>query len=127
MPAADPSAARPSATALPVIRTPRLVIRPLAVADEAACRAVLEPGDDGAFRQWLTFAVAAPAALAELQQPPYGERGVVLAATRELIGLVGLVPSLGPFAQLEGGAAGARFTPELGLYWALAPAHRGQG
>ena len=103
------------------------MIRPLAASDEAACRRVLVPGDEDAFTHWLGWAVAAPAALAELQQPPYGERGVVLAQTGELIGLVGLVPSLGPFAQLEGGPPGERWTPELGLYWAIAPAHRRQG
>jgi RimJ/RimL family protein N-acetyltransferase len=123
----DAPAARPSATALPVLHTRRLAIRPLGADDERACRAVLEPGDEQAFGEWLSFAVAAPAALAELQQPPYGERGVVLAASGDLIGLVGLVPSLGPFAQLEGGPPGERWTTELGLYWALAPAHRGCG
>jgi RimJ/RimL family protein N-acetyltransferase len=123
----DAAAARPSATALPLVRTARLVIRPLAASDEAACRRVLAPGDEDAFTHWLGWAVAAPAALAELQQPPYGERGVVLAETGELIGLVGLVPSLGPFAQLEGGPPGERWTPELGLYWAIAPRHRRLG
>ena len=71
--------------------------------------------------------MAAPAALADLSQPPYGERAVVLAATGEVVGLVGLVPALGPFAQLEGAAPGGPWTPELGLYWALAPEHRGRG
>ena len=45
----------------------------------------------------------------------------------EVIGLVGLVPSLAPFSQLEGGPQGAPWTPELGLYWALSPRHRGHG
>ncbi|HET6174022.1 MAG TPA: hypothetical protein VFD90_15535 [Gaiellales bacterium] len=93
---------------MPHLRTPRLAIRPPSQADEAACRAVLEPADDAAFARWLTWAVAAPAALAELSQPPYGERAVVLAATAEVVGLVALVPSLGPFAQLEGAAPGGR-------------------
>lgn len=114
-------------TGLPVIRTPRLVIRPLADPDETACRSVLAVPDEDAFRRWFTWAVAAPGALADLHQPPYGERAVVLAATGELVGLVGLVPSLGPFAQLDGAPPGGVWTPELGLYWALAPAHRGHG
>jgi [ribosomal protein S5]-alanine N-acetyltransferase len=116
-----------SGTALPIVRTLRLVIRPLADADARACRAVLAPPDEDVFARWLLWAVAAPAALADLHQPPYGERAIVLAATGELVGLTGLVPSLGPFAQLEGAAAGGRWAPELGLYWALAPEHRGQG
>ena len=117
----------PSGTALPVIRTSRLSIRPLTGSDADACRAVLESTDEDAFQRWFTWAVAAPAALADLLQPPYGERAVTLAATGELVGLVALVPSLGPFAQLEGGPPGGPWTPELGLYWALAPAHRGHG
>jgi [ribosomal protein S5]-alanine N-acetyltransferase len=120
-------AAETSGTALPVLRTSRLVIRPLAEADERACRAVLAVPDEAAFGRWLTWAVAAPAALADLLQPPYGERAIVLAATGELIGLTGLVPSFGPFAQLEGGPPGGRWAPEFGLYWALSPEHRGCG
>ena len=80
-------------TALPVLRTPRLVIRPLGDADEDACRSVLAVPDEDGFRRWLTWAVAAPGALADLHQPPYGERAMVLAATGELVGLVGLVPA----------------------------------
>jgi RimJ/RimL family protein N-acetyltransferase len=127
MAAGDASESRPSATALPLLHTARLTIRPLREADEQACRAILEPGDEEAFTTWLRWAVVAPAALAELQQPPYGERAVVLAETGAVIGLVGLVPALGPFSQVEGGGPGARSTPELGLYWALAPEHRGRG
>ena len=100
-----------SGTALPPIRTPRLVIRPLGDDDRDASRAVLDPDDEAAFRRWFTWAVAAPPALAELLQPPFGERAVILAESDELIGLVGLVPSLGPFAQLEGAPAGGPWTP----------------
>ena len=120
-------AAGSSGTALPPIRTPRLVIRPLGDDDRDASRAVLDPADDAAFRRWFTWAVAAPPALADLLQPPFGERAVMLAESDELIGLVGLVPSLGPFAQLEGAPAGGPWTLEPGLYWALAPGHRGHG
>ena len=47
-----------------------------------------------------------------------------------MVGMVGVVPSMGPFGQLPGfgGAAPAeRFRPEVGLYWGLAPSHRGNG
>jgi RimJ/RimL family protein N-acetyltransferase len=116
-----------SRTLLPILSTPRLAIRPLTESDRHACRSVLLPADEEAFRRWFTWAVAAPAALADLHQPPYGERAVVLAATREVVGLVGLVPLLGPFSQLEGSPPGGRSTPELGLYWALSPETRGNG
>jgi [ribosomal protein S5]-alanine N-acetyltransferase len=112
---------------LPVLRTPRLAIRPLNESDARACRSVLASSDDDAFRRWFTWAVAAPAALSDLRQPPYGERAVVLAETRELVGLVGLVPLLGPFSQLDGFPPGGPWTPELGLYWALSPERRGHG
>ena len=115
-------------TALPVLRTPRLVIRPLGDADEdglpigarrARRRRRSGAGSPGPWRP--------QAALADLHQPPYGERAVVLAATGELVGLVGLVPAVGPFDQLDGSPPGGPWTPEFGLYWALAPAHRGNG
>jgi RimJ/RimL family protein N-acetyltransferase len=114
-------------TALPVLLTPRLAVRPLRDGDGAWCRAVHPSLDDDAFQRWFSWAVAAPPALAALRQPPYGERAVVLAATDELIGLVGLVPSLAPFSQLDGAPEGAPWTAELGLYWALSPEHRGRG
>jgi RimJ/RimL family protein N-acetyltransferase len=116
-----------SGSSLPILRTPRLVVRPLADADRERCRAVLAPADDDAFARWFTWAVAAPAVLADLLQPPYGERAIVLAERDELIGLTGLVPSLGPFAQLAGAPAGGPWSAELGLYWALSPGHRGRG
>jgi RimJ/RimL family protein N-acetyltransferase len=114
-------------TALPELRSARLVIRPLRVSDAAACRAALDVSDEEAFDQWLSWAVAAPCALAALHQPPFGERAIALATTGEVVGLVGLVPSLGPFAQLDGAPPGGPWTLELGLYWALATEHRGHG
>jgi len=112
---------------LPILSTPRLAIRPLTDADRHACRTVLVPTDEEAFRRWFAWAVGAPAVLSDLHQPPYGERAVVLTSTSEVIGLVGLVPLLGPFAQLEGSPPGGAWTPELGLYWALSPECRGHG
>ena len=124
---AAPSPAAASGTVLPVVCTPRLSIRPLNDSDGHSCRSVLESRDEDAFRRWFTWAVAAPAALADLHQPPYGERAVILAATSELVGLIALVPLLGPFSQLDGAPPGGPWTPELGLYWALSPEHRGHG
>ncbi len=65
--------------------------------------------------------------LADLLQPPYGERAIEVAATGEVVGLVGLVPMLAPFGQLEEEGGDVPFTCEVGLYWALDPAHRGRG
>src|SRR5262249_48708453 len=80
---------------------------------------------------WLEWIAASYEQLEALTQPPYGERGVELRETGELDGMVGLVPSMGPFAQLPGvaGEIGdpARCRPEVGMFWSLAPRHRGRG
>jgi RimJ/RimL family protein N-acetyltransferase len=118
---------------LPVIESERLVIRPLDAGDLMACQA-MDPGvDPVACERWLRWQVASYPELEALRQPPYGERGIELAASGELVGLVGLVPSLGPFASLESWprerdpALAARWIPAVGLYWLLHPDHRGSG
>jgi RimJ/RimL family protein N-acetyltransferase len=80
--------------------------------------------------RWLRWSVASYEELANLSQPPYGDRAVELKATGRIIGAVGLVPSLGPFGQLPGFPAnsGSRhWFPEVGLYWAIDPDCQGQG
>lgn len=74
--------------------------------EEMAARA---PGEDGG---WVQLSV-------ELRD------------TGRLVGLVGLVPSLGPFGLLPSLAGGPgdphRFRPEVGLFWETAPEQRGRG
>ena len=80
--------------------------------------------------RWLDWTVAGYAQLADLKQPPYGERAVERRSDGELVGLVGLVPCLAPFGLIPGLSDGSdlhRFRPEVGLYWATAPVERGQG
>jgi RimJ/RimL family protein N-acetyltransferase len=111
---------------VPALTTERLLIRELTAGDEDALGAV---GTDPA-PGWLAWTAESYRQLEALMQPPYGERGIVLRATGELVGLVGLVPSFGPFDQipgLGGATEAARFRPEIGLYWAVAQAHRGNG
>jgi ribosomal-protein-alanine N-acetyltransferase len=110
----------------PALHTDRLTIRELSPADADA----LGPIGVQAAPGWLEWTAQTYAQLAALMQPPYGERGIELRETGELVGLVGLVPSFGPFDQIPGlgdAREPARFRPEMGLYWALAPAHRGSG
>ena len=112
---------------LPRLETERLVVRPLTIDDTEAVRLTVE----GVHAGWLEWAAASYEQLEALNQPPYGERGIELRQTGELIGMVGLVPSMGPFAQLPGfgGEVGdpGRFRPEVGMFWSLAPPHRGKG
>jgi ribosomal-protein-alanine N-acetyltransferase len=112
---------------MPVLTTRRLTVRPLTAADAASVAALNGAPEPG----WLEWTAAGYHQFAQLHQPPYGERGIALRETGELVGMVGVVPSMGPFSQVPGfdvaASPGARFRPEVGLFWALAPAHRGNG
>jgi RimJ/RimL family protein N-acetyltransferase len=125
---------------LPVLETERLTIRPLVMSDLAPCHQLyveIRWGDSALSveanrerrRSWLEWTIRNYEELARLLQPPYGDRAVTLKDSRRLIGLVGLVPLLAPFAQLRcfGNIERARFTTEMGLFWAMFPAMQGQG
>lgn len=129
---------------MPVLETQRLLIRPFILSDlQAAHRLLdveLQEADLGSEKMttlaeradWLEWAVRHPYQMAMLNQPPYGDRAIVLKSTTELIGSCGLVPALMPFEQLpgykQGSSGGAIFsTPEVGLFYAISPAHRGCG
>jgi RimJ/RimL family protein N-acetyltransferase len=130
---------------MPPLETARLLIRPFVMADLDAVHQILDLelseadfGSEGAQsleerRQWLEWAVLNYDQLAKLYQPPYGDRAIVLKRTGQLIGAIGYVPCMAPFGQLPSFAAGLDeatrrlATPELGLYYALAPAHQRQG
>lgn len=127
-------------TALPALETARLVVRPFVPEDLIEAHRVLsdawavpradQPAGLPARERWLRWAVANETALAELSQPPLGDRAVVRKADGHLIGSVGLVPALGPFGQLPGFPAhqGSRsWFLEVGLFWAIDPVHQGQG
>jgi RimJ/RimL family protein N-acetyltransferase len=116
--------------------TSRLSIRPLTMDDLDGIHTILNacfgesPLDER--REWLDWTVRNYRALANLHQPPYGERAITLKATGELIGAVGLVPSFGPFQRLASfrkhGEPDDTFNqPEFGLFWAIAPSHQRKG
>ena len=117
------------------LHTSRLTIRSLGPDDLDAVRGVLgrawneeTPPED--LRGWLEWLALGEIQFARLHQPPYGDRAVLWNATGELVGLVGFVPLLGPFAQLPalGAAAeGGPWLPEVGLYWAVDPPWQGKG
>lgn len=124
-------------TAMPVLETERLTIRPFVLEDLPDAHRVLDlEAKMGEYtlegrRQWLEWTVRNYAELAKMYQPPMGDRAIVLRAENRLIGSVGLVPALGPFGLLPsfqtGGASTNRFTSELGMFWALGNDYRGKG
>ena len=127
-------------TTLPVLETERLVVRPFVLEDLTEAHRVLseawavpradQPAHLPARERWLRWAIANEVTLAELMQPPFGDRAIVRKADSRLIGSVGLVPALGPFGQLPGFPAhqdSRRWFPEVGVFWAVDPAHQGKG
>jgi RimJ/RimL family protein N-acetyltransferase len=84
-------------------------------------------------REWLEWSVLNYTQLAKLDQPPYGDRAIVMKSTQELIGACGYVPCLNVFEQMpnlpyfrETDRPG-RYTAEVGLFYAVSPAYRRQG
>ncbi|MCB8967062.1 MAG: GNAT family N-acetyltransferase [Ardenticatenaceae bacterium] len=79
--------------------------------------------------KWLKWAMTNYVQLAQLHQPPYGDRAVVLKASNLLIGMCGIVPYVSPFGQIPyfGGRDNALYTAEVGLMWAISPSYQGQG
>ena len=119
---------------MPTLETERCAIRPFAMGDLEACdRLFRAVWGAPARREWLEWASRNDKELAELYQPPYGDRALTLKATGEIIGSVGFAPAFGPFGLLPGfgedpGSPSARRNvPEFGLFWMLAPEHRGRG
>lgn len=127
-------------TAIPALETARLIVRPFEPGDLDEVHRVLseawgEPAEEREQRRparerWLRWSVDNERELAAMNQPAYGDRAVVLKEDGRLIGSVGLVPALGPFRQLPGFPdhdGSSRRYPEVGLFWAIDPAHQGRG
>jgi [ribosomal protein S5]-alanine N-acetyltransferase len=132
-------------TRMPPLETARLMIRPFVMADLETLHQILDVelseadfGTEGTQslderREWLEWAILNYEQLAKMYQPPYGDRAIVLKQTGQLIGAIGYVPCMMPFGQLPALAAGLDqatrqlATCELGLYYALTPAHQRQG
>ena len=132
-------------TRMPSLETARLLIRPFVMTDLDALHQIVDVelseadfGTAGAQslderREWLEWAILNYDQLAKMYQPPYGDRAIVLKQTGQLIGSIGYVPCMMPFGQLTalaadlGEATRRLATCELGLYYALAPAHQRQG
>jgi len=126
-------------TAMPTLESERLIVRPLVVQDLEAVHLLLDheawqTDKSLAEREhWLHWTVMNYIELANLYQPPYGERAVVLKSTGELVGAVGVVQSFGPYRLLPafGGHTddpqAHKNEPAMGLFWATRTAHQKKG
>jgi ribosomal-protein-alanine N-acetyltransferase len=129
---------------MPALETERLLVREFGRDDLAAMYQLLDIdltdagwGELGGTlderQRWLEWTVLNYEQLARLRQPPYGDRAIVLQRTGEIVGACGLVPCLAPFDQIPTLRAVAETaqprgsTAEVGLFWAIAPAHQRQG
>lgn len=123
---------------IPTLASERLLVRRLRSEDLEACHRLwldigyADPGlDEAANRarraEWLSWTIANYDQLSGLMQPPYGDRAIESRRDGRLLGVVGLVPAFGPFTQLEhtGLEEPTRFSPEVGLFWAVSPPERG--
>ena len=123
---------------IPTIATDRLLVRRLSADDLEACHRLWldigyadpdldEPANRDRRSGWLSWSLANYDQLAGMMQPPYGDRAIVSRRDGRFMGLVGLVPAYGPFDPLEhtGLEAPTRFSPEVGLFWAVSPPERG--
>jgi ribosomal-protein-alanine N-acetyltransferase len=119
---------------IPALETERLTIRELTLDDLEPINDLLNasfgsetPTDER--KRWLQWTVLGYEMFDMLDQPHYGERAVVLGETGEIIGAVGIVPYLDRFKRVAAfcRAPDALATAEVGLFWAIAPAHQRQG
>src|SRR5260221_1659430 len=130
---------------VPPIETERLLIRPFTMDDLDAIHQILDIdlmtadfGIEGANTRherehWLQWTMLSYEELAKLNQPPYGDRAVVLKQTQQVIGACGFVPCFRAFEQLPSLRSGSQDadvhfkSPEFGLFYALSPAYQRQG
>ena len=128
---------------IPLLETERLTIRPFVLADvkpfERISRLAFGYADPNApisDLNWRmhTWRVLNEEMLGHLYQPPYGDRAIISRASGELIGAVGLVPYIDAFNVMPGlrflpndDGSVPRATAEVGLFWAIDPAHQRKG
>lgn len=120
------------------LTTERLLIRPFLTSDLPAVHRILNEAfgandTETDVRSWLEWSVLSARWFPAMHQFSYGDRAVVLRATDEVIGVAGYVPLLMPFdqipelARMPGPAQTGQMTPEVGLFWAIAPQKQRQG
>jgi len=126
--------------AMPVIETERLRIRPFTIEDSEAAyqnsksigwvnNNLTEAEQRTGMQKYIQWNVLNHQQLAQLDQPPYGDRAIVLKENNLVIGTCGLVPYIDNFTmfpyfskQKKGFA-----TAEMGLLWTIAASHQKTG
>lgn len=77
---------------------------------------------------WLAWNIANERQLAQLAQPPYGERAIVRNDSGIVVGAIGLVPCLDQFGKVGiGGHDDGTTHAEVGMFWHVLPEWRKQG
>jgi RimJ/RimL family protein N-acetyltransferase len=119
---------------IPTLETERLIIRELTMDDLESINNVLNKSFGWEIpiserQRWLQWTVLGYEMFSMLDQPHYGERAIVLKATGEIIGAVGIVPYLDTFNKITAFNRAPDFpaTSEVGLFWAIDPAHQRNG
>lgn len=125
---------------MPILETERLVIRPFTTADIDPTHQVLssigwvddtlhENQQREATGEYVTWCSLNHQQLAQLDQPPYGDRAVILKETETLIGTCGLVPYLDTFAVFPtfGGRPDGFASAKMGLLWTIGSSYQNSG
>lgn len=119
---------------IPSLETEHLIIRELTMADLESINHVLNKSFGTQIpvaerQRWLQWTVLGYEMFSMLEQPHYGERAIVLKETGELIGAVGIVPYLATFNQVTAFKrdSNSPASAEVGLFWAIDPAHQRKG
>lgn len=122
---------------IPLIETDHLIIREFVAADADAHRQISEQSFNISIaapdhESWMRWTLLNYRELDKLYQPPYGDRAVVLKTSGDLIGIVGVVPSIVPWGVIDTLRAPDEppnylVSPEFGLFWAIRADQRGKG
>src|SRR5260221_1018770 len=128
---------RSKALTIHTIQTARLITRRFTMDDLQDIHRILDvvlKMDDLTVEQradWLGWTVMNDVQLERLHQPTYGDKAVVHKENNQLIGSVGLVPSVTPAKQLlhytPNPVRNALIRPEMGLYYGFDPAYHRKG
>ncbi len=118
---------------MPVLETERLIIRPFVTTDGPAVALVLGNREIASSQRYVDQSLALVQQMADVYQPPIGDRAVVHRDSQTVIGVVGLPLAFGPFEQLipfdapEIDITPTANTPEIGLFYEFDPRFRRQG